>query len=122
MKNNSSLLAQVNAGFRPMKKVLPLRFFIVAAALLVSGAILTERHLALGLGLVVCSLLVAIPVVLISLQRVDAYEKQYLEGLSQDELMVLVGKDMSYQSKFSTSLVLQVLDRRFPTWRQPSST
>lgn len=28
---------------------------------------------------------------------------------------LLIGGDMNNQSKFSTSLVLQVLDRRFPT-------
>ena len=122
MKSNDSLLARVNDGYRPMKKFLPLRFLVIPLAALVAGAVVMEQQLILGLVLAALALILVVPFLLISLSRVHAYEREYLESLDKDALLALVGKEMSYQSKFSTPMVLQTLERRFPDWRASSPT
>lgn len=92
--------------------------------LTLAGVFLVETSLLWGVSLMVVGAFTLTFLLVKSFIRADEAPKAYLEKLSQDELMSLIGKDMAYQSKFSTAQMLQVLDRRFPGWRttehQPS--
>lgn len=121
MKNTAE---RVNKGFRASESFYPLPVFAGVVLLTLAGVFLVETSLLWGVALMVVGAFTLTFLLVKSFIRADVAQKAYLEKLSQDELMSLIGKDMAYQSKFSTAQVLQVLDRRFPGWRttehQPS--